>query len=117
MSGYNNILRVRRFEERVHNLGLRIGHPRYRNHSQDGDLLSLMPRDHEWPIYNRDAEMFIGTIDAANAWLDGLEFARNYDDMLKVGSRAKRERKEQDHRNKELLKAIEDAGEEVTINA
>ena len=113
MSGYNNILKVRRFEERVHNFGFRIGYPRYRNREADGDMLCLMPRDHEWPIFSRDAEMFVGTVDSATAWLDGLEFARNYDDMIKVGSRAKRERKEQDHRNKELLKAIEEAGEAV----
>jgi hypothetical protein len=112
MSGYNNILKVRRFEERVHGMGLRIGYPRYRI-GEDGDMLSLMPRDHEWPLYSRDAEMFIGTIYSATSWLDGLEFARNYDDMLKVGSRTKRERKEQDYRNKELLKAIKEVGEEV----
>ena len=112
MSGYNNILKVRRFEERVHGMGLRIGYPRYRT-GADGDMLSLMPRDHEWPLYSRDAELFIGTIDSATSWLDGLEFARNYDDMLKVCSRTKRERKEQDYRNKELLKAIKEVGEEV----
>jgi hypothetical protein len=109
MSGYNNILKVRRFEERVHGLGLRIGYPRYRNREADGDMLSLMPRDYEWPIYSRDAEMFVGTIDSATAWLDGLEFARNYDDMIKVGSRAKRERKEQDYRNRELLQMLKTA--------
>lgn len=109
MSGYNNILKVRRFEERVHAMGLRIGYPRYRNHAPDGDMLNLMPRDHEWPGYNRDAEMFIGTIDSATAWLDGLEFARNYDDMMKVGSRARRERKEQDYRNRELLQVLKTA--------
>jgi hypothetical protein len=113
MSGYNNILKVRRFEERVHGMGLRIGYPRYVNCSADNDMLSLMPRDHEWPLYSRDAELFIGTIYSATSWLDGLEFARNYDDMLKVGSRTKRERKEQDYRNKELLKAIKEVGEEV----
>jgi hypothetical protein len=112
MSGYNNILKVRRFEERVHGMGLRIGYPRYRADA-DRDMLSLMPRDQEWPLYSRDAEMFIGTIDSATSWLDGLEFARNYDDMLKVGSRTKRERKEQDYRNRELLKAIKEVGEEV----
>jgi hypothetical protein len=112
MSGNNNIRKVRRIEERVHGMGLRIGYPRYRT-GEDGDMLSLMPRDHEWPLYSRDAELFIGTIDSATSWLDGLEFARNYDDMLKVCSRTKRERKEQDYRNKELLKAIKEVGEEV----
>ena len=106
MSGYNNILKVRRFEERVHGLGLRIGYPRYRSISADSDMLSLMPRDHEWPIFSRDAEMFVGTVDSATAWLDGLEFARNYDDMLKVGSRSKRNRKEQDYRNCQLMTVL-----------
>jgi hypothetical protein len=111
MSGYNTILKVRRFEERVHGLGLRIGHPRYVNYSADSDMLSLMPRDHEWPLYSRDTELFIGTIDSATSWLDGLDLARNYDDMLRMGSRTKRERKEQDYRNKELLKTIKEVGE------
>jgi hypothetical protein len=112
MLGYNNILKVRRFEERVHGMGLRIGYPRYQP-GTGGDMLSLMPRDHEWPLYSRDAEMFIGTIDSATSWLDGLDLARNYDDMLKVCSRTKRERKEQDYRNKELLRTIKEVGEEV----
>lgn len=113
MSGYNNILKVRRFEERVHGLGLRIGYPRYRNREADGDMLCLMPQDHEWPIFSRDAEMFVGTVDSATAWLDGLEFARNYDDMIKVGSRVRRERKEQDYRNRKLLQVLKTA-ESVT---
>ena len=105
MTGYNFVLRLRRFEKEIDKLGFRMGHPKhgYREH----DCISLMPKDEDsLPIYSRDAELFVGTIEQAEEWIRGIEWAREYDRMLKVSDEKKRQRKEQDERNRELLRKL-----------
>jgi len=114
MSGYQTILNLRRLEERVDLLGFRMGNSKHGNYRQEfGDLVALFPKDQELPIYSRDAEIFIGTLEGMEIWLNGFEKAREYDRML-LGKthETKRERKEQDYRNSQLLKKIQEAGEE-----
>jgi hypothetical protein len=105
MTGYNQVLFVRKMEERIHVMGFRMAHSRYYQ-AEYGDVVSLIPRDDCWPIYARDAEIISGTLESIDQWLNGLEFARNYDDMLKLNSTAKRLRKEQDIRNKDLVNIL-----------
>jgi hypothetical protein len=114
MSGYQTIINLRRLEERVDRLGMRMGNPRHGNYRQEfGDLVSLFPKDQELPIYSRDAEIYIGTLEGMEVWLNGFEKAREYDRML-LGKtyETKRQRMEQDYRNRELMKKIQEAGEE-----
>jgi hypothetical protein len=111
MSGYQAILNLRRLEERVDRLGFRMGNPKHGNYRQEfGDLVSLFPKDQELPIYSRDAEIFVGTLEGMEVWLNGFEKAREYDRLL-LGKthETKRQRFEQDYRNKELLHKIAEA--------
>lgn len=106
MSGYNTVLKIRRLEERCNQLGFMFCHAKHYN-NEFGDVIALKPKDQDsLPIYTRDAELFIGTIDQLEYWLRGVEWAREYDHMLKVSDSTKRERKEQDQRNKELVRLI-----------
>jgi hypothetical protein len=109
MSGYNAVLKIRRLEEKINDLGFRWGHSKLGSWGQSeyGDIIALFPKDDGLPIYNRDAELFTGTIEQLEVWLKGLEWSRDYDRML-LGHALdkKRERKEQDHRNRELLNKI-----------
>ena len=70
-------------------------------------MVALKPRDECLPVYSRDAEVFVGTLEALEHWLQGLHFARKYDSML-MGKNfdAQRQRKEQDYRNRQLLNKI-----------
>ena len=114
MSGYQTILNLRRLEERVDRLGFRMGNSKHGNYRQEfGDLVSLFPKDQELPIYSRDAEIYVGTLEGMEVWLNGFEKAREYDRML-LGKtyETKRQRMEQDYRNRELMKKIQEAGEE-----
>lgn len=114
MAGYQAIINLRRLEERVDRLGFRMGQTRHGNYRQEfGDLVALFPKDQELPIYSRDAEIFVGTLEGMEIWLNGFEKAREYDRML-LGKthETKRERKEQDYRNRELMKKIREAGEQ-----
>lgn len=110
MTGYRTILMLRRFEQEVDELGLRIGHVKY-NYSQDTDKISLMPKDDEaLPIFSRDAEIFVGTVEQAQEWMRGVKWARNYDRMLKVSDDNKRAKREQHERNRLLIEKLKAAG-------
>lgn len=110
MSGYNLILEIERLKEDCDNLGFRLGYPKHGNYRNE-DVVALYPKDSEaLPIYSRDAELFVGTISELKVWLRGLQWARNYDKML-MGAVAnkRRERKEQDWRNRNLVNIIKES--------
>ena len=58
------------------------------------------------PHYRRDAVIFTGTLEEIELWIQGIEWARQYDDMLKISNSKKREEREQVERNKQLLRTI-----------
>lgn len=110
MSGYHTILWIRRLEERVHVLGFRMGNSKHGNFRQEfGDVVALFPENDSFPVYSRDAELFSGTLEQLEHWLNGLEWARKYD-LLLIGDKVERQRarKEQDYRNRQLLKTIKE---------
>ena len=106
MSGYNLIRKVKYLEEECDKLGFQLSHAKH-FHQEFGDVVALKPRDDCLPVYSRDAELFIGTLEALEHWLQGLHFARKYDSLL-LGKNydAQRQRKEQDYRNRQLLNKI-----------
>ena len=107
MSGYNLIRKIRYLEEECHKLGFQLCHAQY--HTNDfGDVVALKARDDCLPIYSRDAELFVGTIEELERWIQGFQFARKYDSMVMGKAHdARRDRREQDYRNERLLKQIE----------
>lgn len=116
MSGFSLIRKIRYLEEECHKLGFEITQARH-YHQEFGDVLALKPRDECFPVYNRDAEVFIGTIEELERWVQGFHFARKYDSML-FGKRHDnlRDKKEQDVRNRRLLKTIETGKEPDAVD-
>lgn len=109
MTGYNDLLRFKRIEQEATELGFRLGNPKnghYRN--EWGDLLSAYPLDDKFPMYSRDAELFTGTLETFVVWMQGIRWARQYDELMKVTTPAKRERKEQDELNKQMVARLKD---------
>jgi len=105
MTGWNTIRRIRKFEERAELLGMQF--TAYRNDDVYGENVALVPKDKEaLPIYSRDAVLFAGTLEAADQFMQGILWARDYDDMLKVSNDVKRKRKEQDERNRQLVRIL-----------
>ena len=103
MSGWNQIQQVRKLEERADKLGLKFA--AYKHDDSFGANVALIPKDSEvLPIYSRDAELFVGTLESAASWMQGVMWARDYDSMV-IDKKldAKRERKEQDERNRQLV--------------
>ena len=103
MSGFNLILKIRQLEQQLDELGMMMcsASHYYRDY---GDVVAVHPRDQDsLPIYSRDAELFVGTLEALEYWIQGIEWARKYDTML-FGRRhlSSRARREQNYRNEQL---------------
>ena len=104
MSGYNTVLKIRRLEAECERLGFMFAASKHGSYLGN-DVICLKPKDQDsLPVYSRDAEVFVGTVEELEMWLRGLQWARNYDRML-FGLRhdKNRERKEQDERNRQLV--------------
>ena len=109
MSGYQTVLEVHRLEEDLAKLGLKMCYPR-NGGSWNGDrvdMVAVKPKDEEsLPIYSRDAELFCGTLRDLRSWLIGVEWARSYDMMLRLSNDKKREAKEQNVREENLIRRL-----------
>lgn len=103
MSGYQSILALRRLEEQVDKLGFMFSYPKHGNYN-DIDMVALRPKDADAvPIYCRDAEVFTGTLQDLAVWIRGVEWARQYDMMLKVSDEKRREKHEAKERERLAL--------------
>lgn len=110
MSGWNTIQRIKRIEEQIDELGFKFSKSKHSDWSEDHGALSLVPKDQDaLPIFSRDAELFVGSIERLEDWLAGVKWARDYDAMLRLSNDTKRARKEQDWRNKSLLTQIKES--------
>lgn len=115
MSGYQDVVRLRRLEKEANELGFMFANPKNGfYHNYPGDAVALVPKDaNSVPIYSRDAEVFIGSLEELNVWLRGVEWARQYDMLLKVSDDKKRGRKEQDMLNQQLVQRLKN--EEILL--
>ena len=110
MSGWNTIQRIKHIEEQIDLLGFKFSKSKHSDWTEDHGALSLVPKDTEaLPIYSRDAELFVGSLERLEDWLAGVKWARDYDMMLRLSNDTKRARKEQDERNKKLLTSIKES--------
>lgn len=108
MAGWDQIQQVRKLEERADKLGLKFAP--FRHGDRYGDNVALVPKDKDaLPIYSRDAELFVGSLEGAAYWMQGVMWAREYDRMnTDRNLDKKRERKEQDERNMQLAKILKE---------
>lgn len=107
MTGYSLVQKIRKLEEACYNLGIMICKPKHSSYDH-ADSLAIKPKDQDsLPIYSRDAELFIGTVDELAVWIRGVEWARNYDTMIfGKNHEIKRQQKEQIERNRQLISII-----------
>jgi hypothetical protein len=82
----------------------------YRHDDYKADHVALVPcYQDSLPIYTRDAILFAGSLEGAAQFMQGIMWARDYDRMVvDKNIDAKRVRKEQDERNRQLLKTLKD---------
>lgn len=117
MAGWNTIQELRRIEAEVNRLGFKFAGPKHAGAWSDGpsDLIALVPMDSCLPVYCRDAEIFVGSLTDIRTWLRGVEWARNYDAMHKLSDDKKRAKKEDDFRQRDMLKKLAGQAPETKI--
>ena len=109
MSGWNTIQRIRRMEKEIDKLGFKFKQPKHGDWERQEQSISLVPKDADsLPIYSRDAELYVGSLEQLETWLHGVEWARNYDMMLRLSDDKKRSAAEQKERNKNLMRTIKE---------
>lgn len=109
MSGWETIQRIKRVEEEIDKLGFKFAKSKHSDWSDNHGALSLKPKDPDaLPIYSRDAELFIGTVERLEDWLAGVRWAREYDMMLKLSDDNKRIKAEQKEKNRILMRMIKE---------
>ena len=109
MSGWETIQQIKRVEQAVDLLGFKFAKSKHTEWTDNHGALSLKPKDPDaLPIYSRDAELFIGTVERLEDWLAGVRWAREYDSMLKLSDEKKRTKAEQKERNRQLLRTLKE---------
>lgn len=114
MTGMYEINKIRRVEKELNELGFVMVNPKHGWNTHDMNHVAIIPKDsNALPVYSRDAELFSGTLEQLEVWLRGVEWARQYDYLLNVSDEKKRERKEQDLRNKQMLQRLKEEDVEL----
>ena len=109
MSGWNTIQRIKRIEEAIDKLGFKFTKSKHTDWTDDHGSLSLIPKDADaLPIYSRDAELFVGSLERLEDWLAGVRWAREYDAMLRISDEKKRNAAEQKERNRQLMRTLKE---------
>ena len=109
MSGWNTIQRIKRVEQLVDEIGFKFSKSKHSDWTEDHGALSLVPRDADaLPIYTRDAELFVGSIERLEDWLAGVKWARDYDMMLRLSDDKKRIAAEQKEKNRQLMRTLKE---------
>lgn len=93
--GMNMIERIDQIRELADFFGFRLGR---RAHSgfgdSDIDVIALYPKDNRLPPYTRDACLFTGSLSDVENFLDGIRWARKYDNLIGATSDKRREQYE-----------------------
>jgi len=109
MSGWNTIQRIKRVEQLVDEIGFKFSKSKHSDWSEDHGALSLVPKDHDaLPIYSRDAELFVGSLERLEDWLSGVKWARDYDMLLRLSDDNKRAAAEQKEKNRQLMRTLKE---------
>ena len=109
MSGWETIQRIKRIEQLIDELGFKFAKGKHSDWTDAHGALSLVPKDHDaLPMYSRDAELFVGSIERLEDWLAGVRWARDYDMMLKLTDEKKRTAAEQKERNRQLMRTLKE---------
>jgi hypothetical protein len=109
MSGWNTIQRIRNIEEQIDKLGFKFSKSKHGDFTDLHGALSLVPKDADaLPMYSRDAELFVGSIERLEDWLAGVKWARDYDMMCRISTDKTRSAAEQKERNRQLMRTLKE---------
>jgi hypothetical protein len=107
MAGYKTILKISNLEKECDDLGFILRAPKYEYRGTGArDAVAVGIKANALPLYARDAELFVGTLEELDIWLNGVRWSRSYYKMLGLVDDKKIARKEQDVRNKQIVNTL-----------
>lgn len=106
VAGWQLLRDYRLTEERANKLGLKFAPSKFSG--MEYDTIALIPLDESLPIYNREAEVTAGSLSDISNWLRGVEWSREYDNLMMSKNDEKRKTAEDKYEQRELLKVIRD---------
>lgn len=106
VAGWQLLRDYRLTEERANKLGLKFAASKFSG--IEFDTIALIPLDEHLPIYNREAEVMAGSLADISSWLRGVEWSREYDNLMMGKNDEKRKTAESKYQQRELLKVIRD---------
>ena len=109
MTGWETIQKIKQVEQEVDKLGFKFSKSKHGDWTDNHGALSLVPKDTEaLPIYTRDAELFVGSLERLEDWLAGVRWAREYDRMCKISTDKTSSAAEQKERNRQLMHILKE---------
>lgn len=102
--GYGTFQAYQQLLVRANKLGLTFNKAKW-THEDD---IGLYPLDDNLPIYTRDAMIGAGDLSTIQAFIAGVEWARDYDAIMKVSSEKTRAKREHDYRKTRMFKQLKD---------
>lgn len=103
---FNSYTLVKKFEQKCEKHKFKITRYKYGSENDGTCHIQLVPLEDNFPLYSRDAELASGSIEYLMAFMDGMEFMKKYHEMLKLVDDKKVFRKEQDERNRRLMRQL-----------
>jgi hypothetical protein len=96
MSGYSTYTRWQRIEAQAKILGFRLGNPKSGNWSGvgDHDMVALYPDGTALPVFSRDGEIYAGSFNQIETFMNGWTRAHQYDYLLRLSNNEKRKKAE-----------------------
>lgn len=110
MTGIAELELINRVRSNARRAGLKLVPDSY------GVCLYLVPNKDNLPVYSREAKIKQGSFEDLDAWLQGVLWSREYDDILSYNQKDKkvskiarlRQRCEQDIHNRKLMAKLAD---------
>ena len=101
MAGLKLYRELQDLEEEANRLGFMFAHYRF---NYEADVIALQPMGEQLPTYSRDAQVFAGTHIEVRNFLQGVKWARGYDNM--IGAMSDRRRAQYEAREVARLERI-----------
>ncbi len=92
--GMNMIERIDHVRELADFFGFRLGRDPHSGFSESIDIIALYPSGDRLPTYSRDTCLFKGSLADVENFLDGVRWARKYDNLIGAMSDKRREQYE-----------------------
>lgn len=81
--GMNMIERIDQVRDLAEFFGFRLGQRPHSSFGDSGlDVIALYPKNERLPTYSRDACLFTGSLSDIENFLEGIRWARKYDNLI-----------------------------------